>query len=213
MIAPSILSADFSRMGQDVDEINQSGAHWLHVDIMDGNFVPPITFGHKMVKDLRSHSSLPFDVHLMVDHPDQHIQDFINAGADYITFHLEAVHHSHRLLGQIKDLGAKAGISIVPSTPVEWLLPLLDQVDLVLVMTVNPGFGGQSLIPSSLEKVNILRGYRKEKNLDFLISIDGGASLETLPQIEKAGPDVIVTGSAFFKASNRAQFIKKMAGN
>lgn len=211
IIAPSILSADFSRLSAEVEKINKSGAQWVHLDVMDGNFVPPITFGSKMVKDLRKFSSLPFDVHLMVEHPEQMAKDFIDAGADYLTFHYEIQQDSLQLLTQIRQWGAKPGISIIPATPVSQIYPLVRELDLVLIMTVNPGFGGQKLIPETLEKVIALRKYREEQGLDFLISIDGGVGLETLVDINRAGPDVLVTGSSFFHSEDPRGLVDRLS--
>lgn len=211
-IAPSILSADFSRMAEEVSKIEKSGAPWVHVDVMDGSFVPPITFGTKMVQDIRKITKLPLDVHLMVEHPETHIESFIKAGADYLTVHQEASVHSHRLVTRIAELGARPGISIVPSTPVEMLLPLLPFVDLVLIMTVNPGFGGQFMIPQCLDKVRALRILREQMQLDYLISIDGGVNLDTRRDVVDASPDMAVAGSAFFGADDPAAFLREMTG-
>ncbi|MDC7219364.1 MAG: ribulose-phosphate 3-epimerase [Spirochaetales bacterium] len=208
LIAPSILSADFSRMGEGIEEINKAGADWVHIDVMDGSFVPPITFGHKMVNDIRPLSKLPFDVHLMVQDPDSQLEAFAKAGADYLTIHLEAVTHLHRTITRIRDLGCKPGISIVPSTPLSLLDEILPMVDLVLVMTVNPGFGGQKMIPSCLEKVKALRQIRQFSGWDFLVSIDGGVNSDTLEQVRDAAPDVMVAGSAFFSAPDKAEFVR-----
>ena len=207
-IAPSILSADFGRMGEGVGEIDRSGADWVHIDVMDGRFVPPITFGHKMVKDLRPLTELPFDVHLMVGDPDSQLEAFAEAGADYITVHQESVIHLDRTLSRIRELGCRPGVSIVPSTPVSLLKEVLSSVDLVLIMTVNPGFGGQKMIPSCLEKVKELRRIRDKRDEDWLISIDGGVNYETWDMVREASPDVIVAGSAFFSAPDKAEFVR-----
>jgi ribulose-phosphate 3-epimerase len=211
-IAPSLLAADFSAPGEAVRLIDSSGADWVHLDVMDGSFVPNITFGHKLVADVRPFSKLPFDVHLMTNHPDRHIADFAKAGADVITIHLEAAVHTHRILGAIRELGKKAGIAVVPSTPASALSEILSIVDLVLVMTVNPGFGGQKLIPGALDKVRTLCNIRKEKNDSFLISVDGGMNAETAHAARETGVDVIVTGSAFFDAADKARFMQTMRG-
>jgi ribulose-phosphate 3-epimerase len=179
---------------------------------MDGSFVPNITFGHKLVADTRPFSKLPFDAHLMTEHPDRHIVAFAQAGADLITVHLEAAVHIHRILTAIRELGKKAGIAVVPSTPVSALTEVLSAVDLVLVMTVNPGFGGQSLIPGTLDKVRALRSIRKEKSYPFLISVDGGVNKETAPLVREAGADTVVTGSAFFTATDKASFVRTIRG-
>ncbi|MBN2444630.1 MAG: ribulose-phosphate 3-epimerase [Spirochaetales bacterium] len=200
IMAPSVLASDFSNMEKALALIDKSGGDWVHFDVMDGSFVPDITFGHKMVRDMRHHSTLPFDVHLMIMHPESQIAKFAHAGADRITIQAEVTIHLHRLIMQIKGIGRKAGISIVPSTPPEQIKELLPFVDLVLVMTVNPGYGGQKLIPESLKKVAYFRQQRKEKGYDYLIEIDGGVNKDTRMEIMEAKPDVIVTGSAFFKA-------------
>jgi ribulose-phosphate 3-epimerase len=208
IIAPSLLSADFSAPGEAVRLMDASGADWVHFDVMDGSFVPNITFGHKLVADVRPFSKLPFDVHLMTNCPDRHIADFAKAGADLITIHLEAAVHIHRILGAIHERGKKAGIAIVPSTPVSALTEILPIADLVLVMTVNPGFGGQKLIPAALDKARALADIRKTKNLPFLISVDGGISPETAQAARHA--DILVTGSAFFNAPDKTRFIQTM---
>lgn len=197
-VAPSVLSADFSDMGGAVRLIESSGADWVHLDVMDGRFVPNLTFGPKMAADLRSATRLPFDVHLMTLEPENLIPSFIQAGVEWITFHVEATIHAHRHIDSIKKSGLRAGISIVPSTPLSTIEELLPFVDLVLVMTVNPGFGGQTLIPSCLEKVRRLAALRSESGLDYRISVDGGINKETAPAAVSAGADVLVIGSAFF---------------
>lgn len=193
-----------------VDQVEVSGAGIVHFDIMDGVFVPQITFGPKLVKDIRPHSSLVFDAHLMIVNPETQIDAFVDAGCDYITIHQESTVHLHRALTKIKERGVRCGISIVPSTPVASIVPLLDMVDLVLVMTVNPGFGGQRLIQSCLDKIVQLDGIRKEEDYDFLISVDGGVNLDTIQDVVAAGADIAVTGSAFFDASDRSAFVQRM---
>ena len=208
IIAPSILSADFADMSAALSAIQQSRAQWLHLDVMDGHFVPNLTFGPKMIKDLRGRSDLFFDTHLMVGNPEGLLDEYITAGSDAITFHLETVVHAHRLVERIKATGVKVGISIVPSTPVAALLELLPMLDLVLVMTVNPGYGGQGLIASCLNKVIDLAARRQAASLDFLISVDGGMNGQTVGPAIQAGADVVVMGSAFFSAIDKPALVQ-----
>lgn len=210
LIAPSILSADFTDIASALRAVEESGSDWVHLDIMDGQFVPPITFGAKMVGDIRARTALPLDVHLMTAAPERLVADFAAAGADYITFHAEACVHAHRLVQAIRGLGKKAGISIVPSTPVSAIVELLPFLDLVLVMTVNPGYGGQAMLPFCLEKVKQLKALRTSAKLGFLIEIDGGAGLDTLGRITAAGPEVLALGSAFFAAGDKAGFVRAL---
>ncbi len=198
ILAPSLLSADLADLKNALGLVEKNGGSAVHIDVMDGRFVPQISYGQPVVKCLRKYSSLPFDVHLMVEHPEEQVESFAESGADWITFHHEACIHSHRLVQKIHDLGKKAGISIVPSTPVSAVKELLEYVDIVLVMTVNPGFGGQKLIPSCVRKISELVKIRGELGLDFKISVDGGVNAETLRTVAEAGADIIVSGSAFF---------------
>ena len=198
MLAPSLLSADLADLKNALKIIEDNGGTVVHIDVMDGRFVPQISYGQPVVQCLRPYSNLPFDVHLMVEHPEEQVESFAAAGADWITFHHEACIHSHRLVQRIHDLGKKAGISIVPSTPVSAIAQLLEYVDLVLVMTVNPGFGGQKLIPSCVKKISELIKIREEKGLKFMVSVDGGVNSKTLSSVVDAKGDVVVSGSAFF---------------
>jgi len=200
--APSILAADFTEMDKAIKTAEKAGARWLHLDVMDGQFVPEITFGTKMVKDINNKTDIFLDIHLMVENPQNLIKPMVEAGADAITFHTEAVVHSHRLVQLIKDENILSGISIVPSTPVSTIIELLEIVDLVLVMSVNPGYGGQKLIPSCVDKIKELDNIRKEKNLNFKISIDGGVNRETITPVKDAGIDIFVAGSAFFNSED-----------
>jgi ribulose-phosphate 3-epimerase len=208
LVAPSILAADFSRLAEGIRVIEEGGGDWVHLDIMDGCFVPNITFGPQMVAALRPHTRKFFDAHLMIVHPENYVERFIEAGADGVTIHLEAAVHVHRLLSSIRALGKKAGVSIVPSTPAEALSELLEDVDLVLVMTVNPGFGGQALIPRTLEKVRRLDAMRREHGYGYRIQVDGGINRETCGQVVAAGADVLVVGSAVFNAGDPEQEIR-----
>ncbi len=198
ILAPSLLSADLADLKTALELVKKNGGSAVHIDVMDGRFVPQISYGQPVVKCLRKYSSLPFDVHLMVEHPEEQVVSFAESGADWITFHHESCVHSHRLVQKIHDLGKKAGISIVPSTPVAAIKELLEYVDIVLVMTVNPGFGGQKLIPSCVRKISELAKIRDELGLCFKISVDGGVNADTLQTVASAGADIIVSGSAFF---------------
>ena len=208
LVAPSILSADFGHLADGVRVIEDAQGDWVHLDIMDGCFVPNITFGPQMVTALRPHSRKFFDAHLMIVHPDRYIERFAEAGADGITIHYESIVHVHRALSTIRRLGKKVGISIVPSTPAEALSEILCDVDLILVMTVNPGFGGQELIPRTLDKVRRLDTMRRNHGYDYLIQVDGGINRRTCREAVAAGADVLVVGSAVFDAEDPAEEIR-----
>ncbi|MDH6368245.1 ribulose-phosphate 3-epimerase [Paenibacillus sp. PastF-3] len=206
-IAPSILSADFASLGSEVAEAEVSGGDWIHVDVMDGHFVPNITLGPPIVKAVSLHTKLPLDVHLMIESPERYISDFAAAGASVITVHAEACVHLHRVVHQIKELGLKAGVAINPGTPASAVREVLEDVDMVLVMTVNPGFGGQAFIPNTLRKITQIREWANEVNPDLLIEVDGGVSEATASLVVSAGADVLVAGNAVFGRSDRAAAI------
>ena len=209
-LAPSILSADFSRLGKDVADIEAGGAHFVHVDVMDGHFVPNISFGAAVMKSLEGKTKLPFDVHLMIEEPDRYLEEFVTPQTEYITVHQEACVHLHRTVQHIRDTGVKAGVSINPATPLNTLESILPDVDLVLIMSVNPGFGGQKLIPSALDKIRRLAEYRDRAGLAFAIEIDGGVTLDNIRMVDDAGTDIIVAGSAVFGAEKIRGRVREM---
>lgn len=202
IIAPSILSANFSNLAQQIRYVELGSADWIHCDVMDGHFVPNITFGPIIVETVKKNTKLPIDVHLMIKNPDKYIEDFIQAGANIITVHQEEVIHLHRTIDKIKEYGAKAGVSINPATPVSALKEILEFVDLVLVMSVNPGFGGQKFISSTLEKVRELSHKKTEIGYNYFIEIDGGVSINNIKSISDAGCEVFVAGNSIFKKDN-----------
>ncbi|MBR3119439.1 ribulose-phosphate 3-epimerase [Oceanobacillus profundus] len=207
-IAPSILSADFAKLGEEIIDVEKGGADYIHVDVMDGHFVPNITIGPLIVDAIKPVTSLPLDVHLMIENPDPYIPVFAEAGAAIITVHQEACTHLHRTLQLIRANDVKPGVVINPATPVEMLKPILKEVELILIMTVNPGFGGQSFIHEAVEKIEKLSMWRKELNLDFEIEVDGGVNPETAKLCTDAGADVLVAGSAVFGQADRREAIQ-----
>lgn len=210
LLAPSILSADLSQLSQQINVVEDNGADWIHCDIMDGHFVPNITFGPVLVEAAKRSTNLPLDVHLMIKNPDKYLEDFRKAGADIISVHFEEVVHLNRTIVKIKELGAKAGVVINPSTPVSFIKDIAECIDLLLIMTVNPGFGGQSFIPNSLRRISDAVKLREELNLNFLIEVDGGVSKSNINSIKEAGCDVFVAGSSIFKADNIAAATKEL---
>jgi len=210
MIAPSILSADFSRLGEEIKAVEKAGADIIHVDVMDGHFVPNITIGPPVVASARKITDLPLDVHLMISDADSYVESFAKAGADWITVHVEACPHLHRTIGRIKELGKKAGAVLNPATPLISLDEILGDIDLVMLMSVNPGFGGQSFIRSSLKKIEKLRKMIEERGLEVGIEIDGGVSPATIGDIAAAGANIFVAGSAVFGQQDYAKVIQEM---
>ena len=207
-LAPSILSADFGHLAEDVKKIEEGGADYIHVDVMDGHFVPNISFGAPVMKCLNGKTGLPYDVHLMIENPDKYIEDFVTPQTEYITVHQEACTHLHRTVQNIKSKGMKAGVSINPATPVSTLECILPDVDLVLIMSVNPGFGGQKFIAGTLDKVRQLAEIKRARNLDFVIEIDGGITLDNIREVMNAGVEMAVAGSAVFKAEDEVQRVR-----
>lgn len=202
IIAPSLLAADFTKLGEEIEMINRSEADWLHVDVMDGLFVPNISFGEPVMKPLKKICKKPFDVHLMIIDPDRYLQYFKDCGADILTVHYEACTHLHRTIGAIKELGMKAGVSLNPHTPVSLLEEVLTDLDMVLIMSVNPGFGGQKFIENTYDKVRKLRAMANKVNPDLIIEVDGGVNLDNAPKLIAAGANALVAGNAVFKAQS-----------
>lgn len=209
-IAPSILSADFSKLGQEINAVQQAGADWIHVDVMDGHFVPNITMGPLVVEAVRRSTDLPVDVHLMIENPDRYISDFVKAGADYLSVQVEACKHLHRCIQMIKDTGTKAGAVLNPSTSLDALKWILEDLDFVLIMSVNPGFGGQKFIESALDKIRKLRDMINDQGLNTLIQVDGGVNSRTITDISAAGADVFVAGSAIFNQEDYKAAIEEL---
>lgn len=204
-LAPSILSADFSRLGEEAAAIEKAGAHVIHVDVMDGHFVPNISYGATVMKSLCGKTKLPFDVHLMIEHPDNYLEDFVTDQTEYITVHQEACPHLHRTVQHIRSLGVKAGVALNPATSLTTLDYILDEVDLVLIMSVNPGFGGQKFIGSALKKVEALNALKEQNGYPFTIEIDGGINLQNVRSVTDAGVELVVAGSSVFGAEDIRQ--------
>ncbi|MDT4848956.1 Ribulose-phosphate 3-epimerase [compost metagenome] len=207
IIAPSILSADFANLQRDIEMINNSEADWFHVDVMDGVFVPNISFGFPVISAAKKYAKKPFDVHLMIVNPEKYIEDFVKAGADIITVHYEACTHLHRTIQQIKALGCKAGVALNPHTPVSLLKDILTDLDLVLIMSVNPGFGGQKFIPRTLDKIAELKQMKMANHPNLIIEVDGGVNITNIATLVEAGADALVAGNAVFGDSNPSKMI------
>lgn len=209
-IAPSILSADFTKLGEEIKEVEAAGADYIHIDIMDGHFVPNITMGPLIVDAVKKVTNLPLDVHLMIEHPERYIHEFAQAGADFITIHVEADKHIHRTLQEIKKLGVKTGVVLNPATPVSAIENILEEIDMVLLMTVNPGFGGQTFIHAVLPKIREIKRMIQAKNLEIDIEVDGGIDTKTVKLCKEAGANVFVAGSAIFGRTDRSLAIQEL---
>ena len=209
-IAPSILSADFSRLGDEVGAVEKAGADVIHVDVMDGHFVPNITIGPLVVQGLKKLTSIPLDVHLMIENPERYIEAFAQAGSDWLTLHAEVCPHLKRVIKKIRQLNVRPGIVLKPATPLKALYPVLDEIDLVLIMSVNPGFGGQSFIPSALKKIERLRRMIDQNQYPLEIEVDGGIKVENIREVSRAGGDIFVVGTGIFKTKDYQETIRKL---
>lgn len=211
LIAPSILSADFTRLGEEIAIAQKGGADWIHVDVMDGHFVPNLTIGAPVVKSIRKTTTLPLDVHLMIEDPDKYLEDFAKAGADFITVHAEACTHLHRTLSYIKELGKKAGVALNPATGTDVLKYVIDHVDLVLIMSVNPGFGGQKFIENVIPKISQVKEmFEQNGKKDLYLSVDGGINFDTAPRVVRAGANVLVAGNTIYGSKSVSESISKL---
>ncbi|HDN50176.1 MAG TPA: ribulose-phosphate 3-epimerase [Thermoplasmatales archaeon] len=209
IVAPSVLSADFSKLGEEIENVERAGADWIHIDVMDGSFVPNITIGPCVIRHMKKASNLPFDVHLMIEHPERHFMEFVDAGADYLTVHVEATRSLYRLVKEIQK-HCRAGVSLNPATPLCAVEQIIHEVDLLLIMSVEPGFGGQRFIPESVEKVRRAREMLDERNSDAILSVDGGVNEENVALLKDAGADAVVAGSYIFTSGDYREAIQKL---
>jgi ribulose-phosphate 3-epimerase len=209
-IAPSILSADFAKLGAEIAAVEHAGAHILHLDIMDGSYVPNISFGQPILKSIKKITNLPIDVHLMIEHPERHIAEFIELGANFVSVHVENTRHLNRMVTWIKELGAKAGVALSPSTPVNSIENIAEYADFFLLMSVDPGYPGQEFIPSVLRKIEVVKKFVEKRNLEPLIEVDGGVNLANIREIALAGADILVAGSSIFGTGNPAEVVTRM---